>query len=374
MSSRVKKKTCIKWIVPCNESLRDIPQRQNEVVIVCYQESEGYKYASKLMESYSERNIYYISELMKNELDEIIMKEYPDDYEKEVLVGRKIDLDHNLDVKFKDIISELEANEEFPLFNSIEIETINCCNGLCEFCPVNRNDDPRTLKKMSKDLFEKIIDELAGLSYNGRLNLFSNNEPLMDNRIVEFAKYAKENVPLANVVLFTNGTLLKMDKFLELIKYLDLLCIDFYYDNDERLELNDNLKNCLEYVLANEELQKKVYVSFICRKAIRNNRGGQSKNRTVKYRVQARCILPYIQMIIRPDGKVSLCCNDPIGKNTLGDVSESSLIDVWNNNAFANVRRAVRDTRQNYEFCQECDNFATLNRGGNGVFTSVQMR
>jgi radical SAM protein with 4Fe4S-binding SPASM domain len=79
-------------------------------------------------------------------------------------------------------------------------------------------------------------------------------------------------------------------------------------------------------------------------------------------------------MIIRPDGKVSLCCNDPIGKNTLGDVSESSLIDVWNNNAFANVRRAVRDTRQNYEFCQECDNFATLNRGGNGVFTSVQMR
>ena len=37
------------------------------------------------------------------------------------------------------------------------------------------------------------------------------------------------------------------------------------------------------------------------------------------------CILPYKQMIIRPDGKTSLCCNDPYGKNTLADVNKMTL-------------------------------------------------
>lgn len=42
-----------------------------------------------------------------------------------------------------------------PLFNNIEIETVNRCNGTCSFCPVNKNQDPREYKKMPEELFKK---------------------------------------------------------------------------------------------------------------------------------------------------------------------------------------------------------------------------
>lgn len=88
-----------------------------------------------------------------------------------------------------------------PLFSSVEIETINACNGRCSFCPVNRALDPRTHIMMRRDLFEKIIIELQTLNYSGRIGLFSNNEPFLDKRIIDFAKYAREHLPYAYLYL-----------------------------------------------------------------------------------------------------------------------------------------------------------------------------
>ena len=65
------------------------------------------------------------------------------------------------------------------MFSSVEIEVINRCNGICPFCPVNRNKDPRKLKKMDEKLFKKIMDELGEIHYSGRLALHSNNEPFL---------------------------------------------------------------------------------------------------------------------------------------------------------------------------------------------------
>lgn len=79
--------------------------------------------------------------------------------------------------------------ERIPLFSSIEIETMNRCNGKCTFCPVNHDIDPRKFSRMSEPLFQKIIDELKTLNYSGRLALYSNNEPFLDVRIEDFARY-----------------------------------------------------------------------------------------------------------------------------------------------------------------------------------------
>ena len=50
------------------------------------------------------------------------------------------------------------------LFDHVEIETINRCNGICSFCPVNRKVDTREFKKMDKSVFEKIINELSDIN------------------------------------------------------------------------------------------------------------------------------------------------------------------------------------------------------------------
>ena len=50
---------------------------------------------------------------------------------------------------------------------------------------------------MSEELFRKIIDDLAGMHYTNRIALYSNNEPFLDERIIDFHKYANEKLPHA---------------------------------------------------------------------------------------------------------------------------------------------------------------------------------
>lgn len=348
-------------------------ENKDKCIIVSEQENEGRLSADKL-EQNGCRHVYYISERLKNEMDEYLMKKNPGIYEKEVLFARKAELDSMMSAKVQSALQQILSEPDFPIFQSIEIETVNRCNGTCSFCPVNRNDDTRHYQKMSKELFEKIINELAEMSYGGRVNLHSNNEPLIDDRIVEFAEYAARKLPSAGKIIFTNGTLLNVDNFQQLISNIDLMCIDIYYDDDVMDELSDHLRKVLELGLTDESMQQKTMVQFICRSAVRNNRGGQSKNRRMQYMVQSGCLLPYIQMIVRPDGKTSLCCNDPYGKNTLGDVSEHTLLEVWNSPAYSAVRQSVGETRQNFAFCKKCDNYATLNTSGKAVFSEKQHR
>lgn len=242
------------------------------------------------------------------------------------------------------------------LFDHIEIETVNRCNGNCGFCPVSKANDTREYREMSQELFEKIINELSDINYSGKLALFSNNEPFLDENIIERHRYARKKLPNARMHLFTNGTLLTLEKFIEIVDLLDELVIDNYH---QELKLIKTAEKIVEYCEQHPELKKKVTVVLRKPQEILTSRGGDAPNRKdmVSYG-DDRCILPYKQMIIRPDGKVSLCCNDPLGKNTLGDVRKDSILTVWNNDRFKMVRKCLYEGRKNWKHCVYCDVFS----------------
>ncbi len=246
----------------------------------------------------------------------------------------------------------LEIGEE-DSFNHVEIETVNRCNGVCNFCPVNRNVDTREYKKMSIEVFRKIILELEEMDYNGRLALFSNNEPLLDERIIEFHKFARDHLPKARMHLCTNGTLLTIELFNELMKYLDELIIDNY---NKELHVIPSIQKIVDYCESHPELKKKVTVMLRKPDEILTNRGGDAPNgikTDEEYRTS--CLLPYKQLIIRPDGKVSLCCNDALGRCTMGDLTEQTIREIWFGNRFSEARRALRSGRANFPRCKDCD-------------------
>lgn len=62
-------------------------------------------------------------------------------------------------------------------------------------------------------------------------------------------------------------------------------------------------------------------------------------------------------MIVRPDGKVSMCCNAPLGRNTWGDLNNEGILDVWYGNCFKKVREALDKGRKKWEHCVYCDVF-----------------
>ena len=242
------------------------------------------------------------------------------------------------------------------LFRQIEIETYNRCNGTCSFCPVSVNNDTRIEKKMYDKLFYKIIDELSELEYDGHMSLFSNNEPFLDDRIIEFHNYAREKVPKARIHLYTNGTLMSIDKYKEVITYVDELIFDNYND---KLLLNPNAKKIVEYCYCDDhrELIKKTDIVIRKRNEILTSRGGDAPNRsTISGYPENSCLYPFMQMIIRPDGKCSLCCNDPLGKSTLGDVNNDSIYNIWYSEQYENLRKSLLGGRKNVVHCVNCDN------------------
>ncbi|WP_313070483.1 SPASM domain-containing protein [Lacrimispora sp.] len=258
--------------------------------------------------------------------------------------------------KSAEINNQIEKLYKKPeLFNHIEIETINRCNGNCDFCPVSIHHDTRKYTVMDNLLFEKIINQLAEINYCGKIALFSNNEPFLDPNIIDRHKYTREKLPHARIHLFTNGTLLDLENFTNVMKYLDELIIDNY---QQELKLIKPCKEIQSYCEQHPELKSKVTIVLRKPHEILSSRGGDAPNREkVCMYPEAKCVLPFKQMIIRPDGKVSLCCNDPLGKNTLGDASKDPLLEIWNNDRYKMIRQCLYNGREHWNHCKYCDTF-----------------
>lgn len=244
------------------------------------------------------------------------------------------------------------SNQKTPELKNIEIETINRCNGLCAFCPVNRNLDKRDLKKMDDNLFFDIINQLHDMDYCGSIGLYSNNEPLLDKRLEKFAEYARIKLPNAVLYIDTNGTLLNQERFERLMRSLDYMIIDNYSDDLQYIPQINSLLPIIE----SKEYSSRVYVCLRKQNELLNNRGGISENRTKSiFKMKSGCVFPFEQMVIRPDGKISLCCNDATGELTLGDLNENTISEIWENEAFSMIRTKMLNGRQNITKCQSCD-------------------
>ena len=243
---------------------------------------------------------------------------------------------------------------DVPFFEMIELETFNRCNGSCSFCSANKNIDIRKPIFMSEILYKKTIGELSLMKFDGFLALSLNNEPLLDKRIINFARYAKENVPRAHLNIHTNGTLFTMEIFKELVKYFDEIIIDNYSDD---LTLHKPCIEIVEYTKIHPEIKEKVTISLRKQNEILNNRGGVSTpNRSKSTAIpDAKCTVVYQKMSVRSDGKVSLCCNDVYGDYTLGDLNCQTVSEVWFGNEYNKVRNALLHGRESMEACKTCD-------------------
>lgn len=235
----------------------------------------------------------------------------------------------------------------------ISIETINRCNSTCDFCPANRNAECRPYMKMDDDLFNKIIGELHSWNYSGYLNLYVNNEPLIDKQIEEKYAYAKKMLPNAKMLLYTNGTLITIERFKKLATVVDKMIINNYSEN---LTLHNNIREVYEYAKNSEEYKNKditIQVRYI--HEILTNRAGSAPNKKTKRKQHKICIMPYTDITIYPNGVCGLCCSDVLEKTNLGDVSKSSIIEIWNNLSYRKAREAIGADRETWPFCNGCD-------------------
>ena len=240
----------------------------------------------------------------------------------------------------------------YPL--NIMIETINRCNGKCEFCPANTRDEKRTLKKMSENNFYEIIRQLKEIDWHGKLFMCINNEPFIDKRIIDFSRYAKSELSDIKIVIITNGTLLDEKLFDSLVGVIDQITINDYSEN---YRFSNNNKSLIKHIKQNYDFFNSMRITFNRRysKEILATRAGSAPNKPKKdIKVTAPCLYPFTDMIIFPDGKVGMCCNDCYELTNYGNVFEDSILQIWGGEAFQKLRNSLQNGR-NHPFCKECD-------------------
>lgn len=292
-----------------------------------------------------------------------------------------------------------------PFPSAFCIQTINACNGSCIMCPIVQNNKKKPTEITDK-LFEKIIREISQnhlkLTY---IYLFLQNEPLIDKNIFrKFRLIKKISYRKIKTGLVTNGSLFTKEKIDELEKSeIDelIFSIDAYEEvtyNKIRQGLNfNNVINNINKVLESDydgylavkfvgqkdnisEVEK--FKEFWKNKGIpvqitdlRNRSGDlnsfnnislEDKNSTffgnlIHYfmkRIVRGCSTPLTTFNIMSNGDVILCCDDFSNKLILGNVKESSIKEIWNNENYQKIREKL--FKGEYKKIPACSNCSKI--------------
>lgn len=226
---------------------------------------------------------------------------------------------------------------------------------------------------MSDKLFEKIITECSANRLS-EIHLHNFGEPLLDDHLEDRIRLIKANCK-ASVKIFTNGSLLFPDRARRLLNSgMDEIKISVDGSTPEEFEkirpplkwpvVLDNVRNLIR--LRNSlKLRTKIYITcctgrsaaklfdFPVRFAFgpRHNWGGQvgklPGERTACHRL-------WRTFTILVDGMVARCHADVHGEHCLGNVNYSTIKEIWNSDAYANVRELHGKSRSELELCREC--------------------
>jgi radical SAM protein with 4Fe4S-binding SPASM domain len=269
------------------------------------------------------------------------------------------------------------------------IEPTSVCNLRCVMCP-NKDLPPAQKGFMDLDLFKKIVDEAKG--FVSDVHLLHRGESLLHPDFFEMVRYAHE----AGIVtrFHTNGTLLDEDKARRLIEAgLDQFAFSFDgmdKETYESIRVNADFErtvgNIVRFLEIKKELGAGKPVTFIeliqfpdaakkfdraARRAFLarfkglpldrlhikelHNWAGEAGPAPIS-KAYSPCTFLWHALIIFWDGSVLPCTQDFFGSYTLGNVRDSTLREIWNNDKMVRLREKIlaRDVAD-LETCSRCD-------------------
>lgn len=233
------------------------------------------------------------------------------------------------------------------IFSAIEIETTSECNLRCQYCPVSVQ--PRGKHLMPEDVFRKIIDDLAAVRYRGRIHPNWFGEPLLDARLPTLVAYARQRVPLADIRMYTNGILLTLDLFLELLD----AGVDSFLITQHTAAMPENMRAVLAYLEEHPELRPRVeYRAFETQDVLRNRGGLITNAATQGMRNKCKALG---QMDINYKGDVALCCDDYFSSVVFGNAAEESVVDIWRKPEYTTARQRLSKGVPVYAICRKCN-------------------
>lgn len=281
---------------------------------------------------------------------------------------------------------------------SLMVEPSNACNFRCIYCPhgyMQANSAKHFNTIMDFSIFEKLVQDAKG--FPGRIeaiNLSRFGEPLLNRRLADMVRIAKDSNICNLVKIISNGSLLTEKTSLDLIGAgLDVLRISlqgisekqvfetcgrlidfpefvgnirFFYENRGKCRLFIKILDktiegseddfygifgdiCDEIAIEHQiDIADYVAIEDKGRKQLKNMMGETIDNCDV-------CSSPFYSLNICADGSISPCCSDIEDKLVLGNILETSLVDAWNSRKMNQFRvMHLKGARYHHPVCGVC--------------------
>lgn len=282
---------------------------------------------------------------------------------------------------------------QYPIH--LDIEATSACNFECTMCPRTEMIENKKFWKIQNfnlDLYKKIIDD--GVKKNLRsIKLQYLGEPLVNKKLVEMIKYAKEK-GVVDVMFNTNASLLNEKKSIEIIKSgVDKVFFSFDSPYRERFnkirvkgDFDEVLNNIKNFMRLKKELKSDKPITRVQMVLMKENKKewndfvklfenivdtiayvdyldhGNQKNHKNRGLVDLSsnkkpfcCPQLWQRMFIHPDGVVTPCCIDSNRELNLGNVNEKNIDEIWNGKEYNQLRKKHLDGKiHQISTCNNC--------------------
>lgn len=287
---------------------------------------------------------------------------------------------------YKHFLQKRIVNKTQKFYNRpymIDIEITNHCNANCIFCP--RDTMTRKRGFMDSQLFQKIIDEAVEMGLS-RFNLTGFGEAFLDKNLSDRIRYIK-TYPHTHVSLFTNGSLLTAEINQQIVEMgldeltfsIDSAIPEEFNHLRQNLDFNTVLDNMKGLKAERDRIQSSYPLILVS--AVASNRSDLPRIKVIykffsplvdliffsyqhnwgdfklgEEKSILPCYFPWEHMMVRWDGRVSLCCIDYNCEHVLGYLRKQTIQEVWENGA--SIRRLhLEGKREEIELCRNCTFF-----------------
>lgn len=241
-------------------------------------------------------------------------------------------------MNYKKIETEkININSKYDSLYRIVLTLSRECNYKCSFCPQSCIDIPKYLKNgfLSLKTTKRLIENLDN-KFTGIFSLSGFGEPTLNPDFFSIVSMLKEETT-AKVDIITNGS--NIEKVLKC--KADSIHVSAYSPKLEEKILNMVHRDSRIMVLPKYKQD-----NF-------NNRGG-ILYRTEKH-LNDSCNILFMKLSIDYNGDILKCCSDWFKEDTLGNIYNNSIWDIWFNKTKKDKIKMLNGLRNEIKICQNCN-------------------
>jgi len=269
-------------------------------------------------------------------------------------------IDPGINRKSKLINDSISHDGELLLPSLVEINESAICNRTCSFCPKSDPSYPNEKIFVSETLVDKLCSELSCLDFSGVLVFSGFCEPLLDKNIYNLIKIASGKLDKAKIEVVTNGDVLNAKNIRKLFDSgLTTLIISAYdgeyqIDHFNRIALEAGLDESKIFIRPRYLSQDQDFGITL------NNRAGMMSG--AEYQIKAlseplikMCNYPFYSFFMDYNGDVLLCAHDWGKRIIIGNIAETSFLNIWNGKKMNNIRQKLLKKDRGFSPCNLCD-------------------